>query len=333
MITFKNKPDILTDPISVNHFYKEYKRGEISFNSPFQRGYVWSGIKASSYIHSVLCGIAKSQSPFIMNKRNGIKYIDDGQQRGLSLIRYIDGKFSIVGDKDDLMLEVDGELYDLRGKKFKHLPERLQETILDFSISVCCMLNATLEVEALYFSRVNSGQSMTNVDLSRSRNLKMESIVNMRSHPLFDAIFKKEKSRKNYPEDEILVKSYIALFEDIPNYSSSHFSDVMENLDIEEYKTKIFETYDLVLEAYKSLLVYDEKRNALPMILKKTHFFAYLPYVSSFETGDELAKWMLKFYSNLTEEYKTISRESTTRLSNAIKRQEIVEKSIMEFLQ
>ena len=55
------QPEIKPDQISVNTFIKKSERGEISFDNPYQRGYVWNALKASRYIHSILCGIAHYQ--------------------------------------------------------------------------------------------------------------------------------------------------------------------------------------------------------------------------------------------------------------------------------
>ena len=88
------------------------------------------------------------------------------------------------------------------------------------------------------------------------------------------------RGSEKYAEDEIIIKSYISIFDEKPDYTSNHFSEVMANVDMMKYKDKIFESYDLILNAYTDLHALDVEKVAFPLVLKKTHFLAYLPYVT-----------------------------------------------------
>ena len=318
------------DSWSVNSFKKRFEKGEINFDNPIQRGIVWNKVMSSLYIHSLLYDVLVYQKPFLVSKKeNGVDILD-GKQRGTSLIKFINNEFALTGLQKEPSISLRGEPYNINGKYFKQLDEDLQMKILDFQIDMAILENAPVEIEALFFNRSNGGKAMAKIDLARSKNRSIDTVKEIAQHEIFKAMFS-DKALQRLPQDEIVVKTWQALNETDPDYSSKHFNDLMEGLEItDENKQQIMSVYDKVFEAYKNVLIKDKELSN--MIMKKTHFLTYVAFVEQFESVDKLAEWLMSFYGNMPTEYAEASKQQTTSNKNTTTRINIVKESVEEFL-
>lgn len=318
------------DSWSVNSFKKRYEKGEINFDNPIQRGIVWNKPMSSLYIHSLLYDILVYQKPFLVSKKENGWDVLDGKQRGTSLIKYINNEYALTGLQDEPPIIVNGEPYNINGKRFKQLPDELQMKILDFQIDLAKLEDAPVEIEALFFNRSNGGKAMAKVDLARSKNRSIDVVKEIAQHEIFKAMFS-DKVLQKLPQDEIVVKTWQALNETDPDYSAKHFNELMEDLEItEENKQQIISVYDKVFEAYKKVLISDKEIATL--IMKKTHFLTYVTFVEQFETADKLTEWLFSFYKNMPAEYIEASKQQTTGGKNTTTRINIVKESVEKFL-
>lgn len=319
------------DSWSVNSFKKRYEKGEINFDNPIQRGIVWNKPMSSLYIHSLLYDILVYQKPFLVSKKENGWDVLDGKQRGTSLIKYINNEYALTGLQNEPLIIVNGEPYNINGKRFKQLPDELQMKILDFQIDLAKLEDAPVEIEALFFNRSNGGKAMAKVDLARSKNRSIDVVKEIAQHEIFKAMFS-DKVLQKLPQDEIVVKTWQALNETDPDYSAKHFNELMEDLEItEENKQQIISVYDKVFEAYKKVLISDKEISTL--IMKKTHFLTYVTFVEQFETADKLTEWLLSFYKNMPTEYIEASKQQTTGGKNTSIRFTIVKDSVYKFLE
>ena len=318
------------DSWSVNSFKKRFEKGEINFDNPIQRGIVWNKIMSSLYIHSLLYDVLVYQKPFLVSKKaNGVDILD-AKQRGTTLIKYVNNEFALTGLQKEPSIILRGEPYNINGKYFKQLDEDLQMKILDFQIDMAILENAPVEIEALFFNRSNGGRAMAKIDLARSKNRSIDVVKEIAQHEIFNAMFS-DKALQKLPQDEIVVKTWQALNETDPDYSSKHFNDLMEGLEItDENKQQIISVYDKVFEAYKKVLIKDKETANLTM--KKTHFLTYITFVEQFETADKLAEWLTSFYGNMPTEYVGASKQQTTSNKNTTARMNCVRHSIDKFL-
>ena len=318
------------DSWSVNSFNKRFEKGEINFDNPIQRGIVWNKVMSSLYIHSLLYDVLVYQKPFLVSKKeNGVDILD-GKQRGTSLIKFINNEFALTGLQKEPSIILRGEPYNINGKYFKQLDEDLQMKILDFQIDMAILENAPVEIEALFFDRSNGGKAMAKIDLARSKNRSIEVVKEIAQHEIFKAMFS-DKQLIKLPQDEIVVKTWQALNETDPDYSSKHFNDLMEELEItDENKQQIISVYNNVFEAYKTILV--KNKEIATSIMKKTNFLTYVAFVEQFESVDKLAEWLMLFYGNMPTEYIEASKQQTTSNKNTATRINIVKKSIEKFL-
>lgn len=318
------------DSWSVNSFKKRFEKGEINFDNPIQRGIVWNKVMSSLYIHSLLYDVLVYQKPFLVSKKeNGVDILD-GKQRGTSLIKFINNEFALTGLQKEPSIILRGEPYNINGKYFKQLDEDLQMKILDFQIDMAILENAPVEIEALFFDRSNGGKAMAKIDLARSKNRSIEVVKEIAQHEIFKAMFS-DKQLIKLPQDEIVVKTWQALNETDPDYSSKHFNDLMEELEItDENKQQIVSVYNKVFEAYKTILV--KNKEIATSIMKKTHFLTYVAFVEQFESVDKLAEWLMLFYGDMPTEYIEASKQQTTSSKNTTTRINIVKESVEKFL-
>lgn len=321
----------------VNMYHEEIP--EIDFDDDMQRGEVWSNTRKSLYIHSVLLKITDAQSPFIAGIRdlpNGSKLLKifDGKQRGTTLIRFLDGDFKLTGLTNEPDIMLNGQPVKLQGKRFKDLPEKLQQWINDTTINISVMENATPEQEALIFRRLNNGKNMTRFDIARSYKQGMEDINELQTHELF-TVMCTEKELKALKQQEIIVRTWIALFENEPNFSATHINETMKLLSIEpEQKEQINEYYNFVFKVYKILAVNNkENSEIIKKMFKPVHFIGFITYIERFENEEQFAKWMKIFFKSAPDEYNALVREHTTLPSSIRRRKEIIEASIINFLE
>jgi hypothetical protein len=94
----------------------------LNYSPPYQRNYVWSEIKATYFIETIL--VHGEIPPFVIYEKGGTWEVIDGKQRAETIIRYLNGQFALKGEG----LE---ELWNLVGKTFSELEENLQERILN----------------------------------------------------------------------------------------------------------------------------------------------------------------------------------------------------------
>lgn len=319
------------DSWSVNSFVKRYNRGEINFDNPIQRGVVWSKRDSSLYIHSLLYDILIYQKPFLISKKKKGWDVLDGKQRGTTLIKFINNEFPLKGLEKEPLIVLNGEEINIDRKRFKNLSEELQMKILDFQIDIAMLEDAPTEIEALFFERSNSGKAMAKIDLARSRNRAIETVKEIAVHPIFKVMFS-NKMLEKLPEDEIIVKTWIALNETNPDFSGKHFNELMSDLEItDEDKQQIKSIYDIVLDAYKIVLI--QNKEVANLMLKKTHFLSYISFVPEFENNTQaLSDWLIKFYSDIPALYTDAIQGGTAAVKSVQARMTAIRDSIDEFL-
>lgn len=325
--------------ISIKSLYNMYYEDipEVDFSDDMQRGEVWSNTRKSLYIHSILLKITDAQSPFIAGVRelpngNTLLKIFDGKQRGTTIIHYIDGDFALTGLTNEPDIYLNGEPVKLQGKRFKQLPPKLQSWILDTTLNISIMENATPEQESLIFRRLNNGKSMSKFDIARSYKQGMEDIKELTNHELFNVMLTSTE-RKALKQQEIIIRSWIALFEESPNLTPAHVNEVMKVLSIDtDEREQLKTSYDFMFETYKNMSIEKENSDVIKLMFKPTHFIGYLPYLEKFDTPEQFAKWVEKFFGNMPEAYASLVREHTTSPSSIKARRELIEKSVNEFL-
>lgn len=317
---------------SVKTLCNMYSRGVIDYNSRVQRGLKWQKPRASKYIHSLLWGMLAYNPPQLYSKQGKIYYSIDGKQRSNTLISYVNNEYAITGLKDEkYLLNINGEIYNINGKRFSQLPEELKEKILDFQIHVVILEDAPNIVEAEFFERANSGIAVSKTDISFAHNANSEGIVDITEHPLFATMYSNSKKDMSSYKKELVVQSWIVLNEENPVIKGNHLDEITKSLVMsDEDKVQLNAVYDTVLAAYKRVNVIN--KTLATTILNKTHLLSYLPFIDRFDDGKMLAKWLVYFYSNTPDEYNDVAKYRTNDTSGFNTRMKVISDSIDKFL-
>lgn len=308
----------------------------LDFEISHQRAVVWKKDKRSAYIHSILCGLHKFQPAIILNrvgKGKDVTYkVYDGKQRMLgAIIGYINGEFALCGLKGDPIIECNGKYYDVNGLKYEKLPQCLKDKITGASMNILIADNASEDIMRFIMLRINSGEQMTPFDVARIRKADMSDFNALSKHDIFKVMLTPNKyAHKKY--DDLIAKTWIALYEENPKYSGSHVNDIMENLTItEEQQEEIRRLYDKLLGAYNILAEKDSPVSK--EIFKVTYFTDYLRFINKFNNSERLADWFEYFFTNIPTDYSNVIKGGHSTTPGAIHdRMCIIENSINEFL-
>lgn len=337
-------PKVISESWSVARLYKKYhnkKRKEIDFDIPQQRGIAWDIKRRSLYIHSVLMGLHVFQSAVIVNAvpdEDGkpVQKVYDGKQRCLStLIKFLDNEYKLTGLRNEPpVLDDDGDPVNINGKFFKNLPDSLQQRLKDATITVAVAQNANEQMMGMIFRRINNGKTMSAFDISRSQSNSldtMERIKLLSEHDLFKNLMKNINLEAK-KQEEMVIKTWISMFEEEPCFTGKHVNDVMKTLDLsEEEEDKIRHAFDVLNESWESLT--GDNSAIAKVAFNKTHLFIFIPYVGKFSDTEQFTNWLIEFFSDMPEDYaEVINAGHTTTPSSVKARYDIMAKNIEEFL-
>ena len=100
---------------------------------------------------------------------------------------------------------LNGETFQVNGKYFKQLPQELQDKIWDMQINIAILENASPNIEAEMFARMNNGQAVSRADIAIAKNYSSIQFDTLGKHEIFNVMLrKKEIESKKYRS--IIVK-------------------------------------------------------------------------------------------------------------------------------
>lgn len=319
-----------TDNWSVKTIFNMMNRGQLDFDWDKQRGYVWSGSRASLFIHSLFWGMLENTETFHFTKHE--KYLcSDGKQRGLTLMKYINNEYALTGLKNSFPIYLsDGTIFPVNGKRFKQLPQELQDKIYDLQINISITENAPPEVESEMFARMNNGQAVSKTDIAVCRNDSSTVFDELGKHELFNIMLgTKGLEAKKYRT--VIVKTWVATNEEIPNYKSAYLHKLESDLTLTDNDMEMLtDLYDNLLEIYKNVILQED--NIGKKMFDNAFMYYYIPCLDMFD-GDyaKAATWMNTFYKDVPQEYAQIIGFASDDV-NTVNKIYIIKKSIEEFL-
>lgn len=141
------------DHMSIFELKRRNDRGYIYFYLPHQRKEIWTEVKKSKLIESVLLSIPVPAIYFI-EKNNGSKAVIDGQERLLAFFDFLDNRYELSN------IPV---LKCLNGKNFADLKPLEQRKIEDYKLNMFIIkkeAHPAIKVET--FLRINQGTTLLN---------------------------------------------------------------------------------------------------------------------------------------------------------------------------
>lgn len=297
--------------------YGKVKNGSVNFDNYVQRHYVWDNAKNSLLIHSILTGYPIP--PFYMAK-NGDQYDAlDGKQRSHAIVSFMDDGY-LLGLDDDYQ-EVDGIIID--GKKFSELPEEFQDRIKDVSLTIYFFDGITDdEIEEMFF-RLNNGKPLSAIELTRVKAKSFDIIKRLAAHDLFNVALT-DKAKEKYSNEDIVIKTYLTLFEAEPSHMTKDVRAIMSSVDITDEQVEVISiVFDKILAAYNSI-----EKTALKIakkMLKRTHLVSLTRIASQIDLRD-LVSLVLGFFdgkhraASVSESYNANCKHGVAKPESIAKR-------------
>lgn len=319
-----------TERWSVKTLCNMMDRGQLDFDWDKQRGYVWNKSKASLFIHSIFWGMLENTETFRFTKHDKKFLCTDGKQRGLSILKYINNEYALTGLKDGYEIYLsDGTTFPVNGKRFKQLPQELQDKIYDLQINIAILDNASADVEAEMFARMNNGQAVSKTDIAVCRNDNSTIFDELGKHELFTIMLgTKGIEAKKYRS--VIVKTWVALTESTPNYKSAYLHKLESTLSLSDNDMDDLKSlYDNLVEIYKNVILQED--NIGKKMFDNAFMYYYIPCLDMF-SGDfvQASKWMNIFYKNVPVEYSQITGFASDDI-NTKNKISIIMQSIREF--
>lgn len=135
--------------------YSSFNDKELDTTPPFQRGYVWDRIKASRLIESVLLHVPLPLV-YTAEEPGGREVVIDGQQRLMTFIGFLSGKFP--KDNRPFRLTNLKILSHLNGKTYEEFDPSVKTAFRRYGVSIIRIDNTTHEdVKFEIFERLNTG--------------------------------------------------------------------------------------------------------------------------------------------------------------------------------
>ncbi|MEG0898357.1 MAG: DUF262 domain-containing protein [Oscillospiraceae bacterium] len=295
------------------------EKKEVSFDNPMQRGLVWDATRKSRLIHSMLEGYPIPA--LYTEKADGMYDVLDGKQRCNAIIDFQKDKFML---REETEVELsNGEFVNVNKKKFSQLNEELQDRIRDYNLSVFYVEDATYEQKKEMFIRLNSGKSMTNVELTKAQTKSAGAIVDIANHPVFNFIMD-DKAKNKSANVGFAMQAYAILFNDSKCLLNTKIKETLKAKTISEDETNTILNLLNTYEAILNQLTEDKNENTpiLSKLKRKSHFISLLPvvqYATENKVNDKkLADWIKIFFTS--EEGTTISSDYNATLEGGMNR-------------
>ena len=172
----QTKENCKSDKITITSMLKQMNSGMIRFDYELQRGSnQWTTLMKGNLISDILQGNRLNPLIFAEQIINGVSvnWDIDGKQRCTVVHEFVNNNFKISKNvrrgiihyqtytKDENGFPIaHNEEFDIRGKKFKDLPEELKEKFYDYTFNYDQYLNCSEEDIAYHIERYNDGKPM-----------------------------------------------------------------------------------------------------------------------------------------------------------------------------
>jgi len=314
------------------------EKGELTFDNPFQRTYVWRIPRRSLLIMSLIDG--SPIPPFYANRINGTYDILEGLQRCNAINDYLNDKYALVNVPK---IKYKGEVVDFNGKVFSELPDEIQRIIENRHLTLEFGDNMSEErIRTLVF-RTNNGISFTSAQKRRVQARSFDTFVRLKQHPLFQTTNSsgKKKTRK---EEDIQQKSWVISFYENPSFQTSFLNPIIENDEVtKEQELQLNEAYTRLYNAYTWMKTQGDKniQKAGTKIKRKTNLITLVPLSIRANkeniSEDDFILWLISFFKcegsgSINEEYNIATRQGSGSASAIKTRLDILNKSYEEFL-
>lgn len=302
-----------------------FDKGTLSFDNAVQRSYVWKNTEKDNRMSMLIDSIIREMPIPAMycnclytDPKNKMYDFIDGKQRTLTLIKFLNDEFPLVG-LETFEFE-DGEELDLNGKTYSELPENVRDTVRTFSFTVYYYENMSQEDAEEMFRRLNNGKSLTAIELTWANAVSKDQIRKLAENSLFPEFTGDDEFASPTTKD-VIIKAYITLNSDNKSFETKNVRPIIRDEQISDTAVDELNKCFSIAKDLHSMLVKDEKKASARKLYTKTHLLAMMPVFKTVwdknYSMEELERFFISFFETGTRElsvstvYNDNKREST----------------------
>ena len=323
-----------------------FNKGTIKFDSYVQRNKCWDNKRKSLLVRTVLNGFPRVPEIYATRESDSKVYqCLDGQQRLTTMFDFMNDE--IVLDELEPVIDDDGNVYELTGKKFSDLDEILQDIILTYSWRVAYYDDLDDDEIAELFYLINNSKPLSQIEHVRCISPSLKTIQEIGKHELFTTALT-EKAFEKYTHEDLVMKSYIMLTSDTPSLDNKFVRPIMEtavftknNIDnLNAIYNRIINTYKTIISDTSEETSKLSKRIA-KRLLTRTHMLSIIPIVKRSldeNVSDEMfTNWVKNFFCGTKsatkyEAYNCRCTSGSGHADNIKVRLETIQKDYEEFM-
>lgn len=298
--------------LPVQSITNKIKRKNVLFTHKLQRREgVWNKSQKSLLIDSLLRGYLINPTYTVIE--GGKQYVIDGVQRLYSIYDFVSDGFNLSKTLEPVI--VDGESYEIAGKRFSKLDERIQDVLMSAQLQVCEISEYTDKDVREMFRRLNSGKPLNTAqkmtpDMSDELSDAVSSII---SHPFFAKVLTNAQLKSSV--DLSIAMEILMLSEMSNEYDFGSFRKEDREKFIQYYNDKVniekVNTIKQALDKFNESFSEDIKINKTTI-----SFICYAGYriirdKKSFSKLLDVVNTFLENY-DFNEEYKSFIQQGTS---------------------
>lgn len=287
------------------------KRGNIIFTHKLQRREgVWNRSQRSLLIDSLLRGYPVNPIYTIIDDKQAVI---DGVQRLSTCNDFINDGFALSKNLESI--EIDGNVYEIAGRKFSKLDDIVKDELMSAQIQVYEITEYTDKEVREMFRRLNAGKPLNTVQkLTPDMSDELSNIVfDITSHPFFEKVLTPAQLKSSV--DQSIALEILMLSEMSNEYDFGSFSRSDKQKFVQYYNDKVNTgKVELIKQALNKLDEAFDENIKIPKT--SVSFICYSCYrvikdKKSVSRFIEIVNDFLENYDN-NEEYKSTLSEGTT---------------------
>ena len=247
--------------------------------------------------------------------------IIDGIQRMSTLEEFVNNRFSLSSDVAPL--EIDGEVYDIAKKKFRHLPDVLKKKILGKEISVCEITDYTKEEIKDLFFKLNNGSTLTSAQ--KNISLLNDDLISLLSelalHPFWDKVGITKAQANKGDKQDLILESMMLFSPEIYGFKRNvlYYRFVPEITEANSY-VDLLKDVKLGMDKLNELLpskLTKIKKPTIPMVV-----YSMAKCISSKKSTSKFIEKLIEFNNTYdsNEEYKALCKDGPADKEKVIDR-------------
>jgi hypothetical protein len=312
-------------------FYEFYK--DLKLDLAFQRSFIWSSEQKSLLIHSILYGFPL---PGITLSKSGEElFVIDGKQRILTIIDFINNKFSLNQNTPNLYGET------IATKRFFELPTHLQNQFFNEELRFTIYNDITPKEMSDIFIRLNTHSPVPNFMKNTYKSELYDQVLRLSDHPFFQKHYPlTENAKKTQVNEQLVIITSMLLDSEELQVISISPADTKAYIETLEKKSKNLRSDDIMkvadfMEQISTNLTVREKRkifkkvDTIPILILA--FSNLEQNISPKRFAGFLRYFFIEQIDSL-DEYIQLKKEGYIKVDNIKKRVLILKKQLNYFL-